>query len=266
MIKNLRNALLLMAAVAIALAIIFNEFLAYAAIFVGAMIIFYGLYYAFLRTKDAEIEELKSKLNEEESQLEKIRLENEELRHRKLNVSAIKQILDVGLYEIDTNFTRTWNEELVTDSGKTVQFIGALKVDLIAKYGVDLKEMRMKSVGDEVLIANLNLKSLSFTDLNYNWVIAEVLEHKKPYLGSRHRRTNTLLELEANKIKERLQRRTHEEVKQGPEELETLTAILKKQLIHSIALLLGTKDEQVKLVDEFDEEFETIEEIRKLQE
>jgi len=251
-----------MAAVAIALAIIFNEFLAYAAIFIGAMIIFYGLYYAFLRTKDAEIDELKSKLNEEESQLERIRRENEELRHRKLNVSAIKQILDVGLYEIDTNFTRTWNEEMTTTEGKIVQFIGALKVDLIAKYGVDLKEMKVRSRGDIVQIANLNLKSLSFTELDYHWVIAEVLEHKKPYLGSRHRRTNTMLELEANRIKERLQKRTHEEVKQGPEELETLTAILKKQLIHSIALLMGVKDNQIQLVESADSEFETIEELR----
>lgn len=265
MLKNLRNALLLMAVVAIALAVIFNEFLVYAAIFVGAMIIFYGLYYAFLRTKDAEIDQLKSKLNEEEHLLEKVQKENEELRHRKLNLSAIKQILDVGLYEIDTNFTRTWNEEMTTETGKIVQFIGALKVDLIAKYGVDLKEMKVKTIGDEVHIANLNLKSLSFTELDYDWVIAEVLEHKKPYLGSKHRRTNTMLELEANKIKQRLQKRTHEEVKQGPEELNTLTAILKKQLVHSIALLIGVKDEQIKLVENVDGEFETIEEIRRIE-
>ena len=265
MTKNLRNALLIMAGVAIALAIIFNEFLAYSAIFVGAMIVFYGLYHAFLRTKDDEIDQLKAKLDEEETQLQKIREENEELRHRKLNVSAVKQILDLGLFEVDTNFTRTWNEEIITETGKTVQFIGALKVDLIAKYGIDLKELKVKMKDDRVLIANLNLKSLSFSDLNYDWVIAEVLEHKKPYLGGRHRRTNTMLELEANRIKERLQKRTHEEVKQGPEELETMTKILKKQLVHSIALLFNVSDGQVKMVDEADDGFETIEELRKLE-
>jgi len=248
-----------MAGVAILLAIIFNEFLAYAAIFVGAMIIFYGLYHAFLRTKDAEIDDLKAKLNQEESQLEKVKEENQELRTRKLNVSAIRQILDVGLFEIDTNFTRTWNEEIETDMGKTVQFIGALKVNIIAKYGVDLNELRIKTEGEEVQIANMHLKSLAFTDLNYDWIISEVLEHKKPYLGGTHRRTNPILELEANKIKERLQKRTHEEVKQGPEELEAITAILKRQLTHSIALLLGIKDHQVKFVEGFDEEFKTIE-------
>ena len=259
MMKNLRNALLIMAGVAIALAIIFNEFLAYSAIFVGAMIVFYGLYYAFLKTKDAEIDDLKAKLNLEEGQLEKVKEENEELRTRKLNVSAIRQILDVGLFEIDTNFTRTWNEEINTDMGKTVQFIGALKVEIIAKYGVDLKDLRIKTEGDEVLIANMQLKSLSFTDLNYNWVISEVLEHKKPYLGGNHRRTNPILELEANKIKERLQKRTHEEVKQGPEELEAIASVLKRQLKHSIALLLGLKDESVRFVDNSDHEFKSLE-------
>lgn len=248
-----------MAGVAILLAIIFNEFLVYSAIFVAAMIVFYGLYYAFLKTKDAEIDSLKAKLNKEESHLEKIKEENEELRTRKLNVSAIKQILDVGLFEIDTNFTRTWNEEIDTEMGKTVQFIGALKIDIVAKYGVDLTQLRIKSVGDEVHIANMNLKSLSFSDLNYHWVISEVLEHKKPYLGGNHRRTNPMLELEANRIKERLQKRTHEEVKQGPEELEAITAILKKQLTHSVALLLGIRDDNVRFVDGFDEEFKTLE-------
>jgi len=259
MTKNLRNALLIMAGVAILLAIIFNEFLAYAAIFVGAMIIFYGLYHAFLRTKDAEIDDLRAKLNQEESQLEKVKEENDELRTRKLNVSAIRQILDVGLFEIDTNFTRTWNEEIQTDMDKTVQFIGALKVNIVAKYGVDLKELRIKTEGEEVLIANMNLKSLAFTDLNYDWVISEVLEHKKPYLGGNHRRTNPMLELEANRIKERLQKRTHEEVKQGPEELEAITSILKRQLTHSIALLLGIKDDKVRFVEGSNEDFKTLE-------
>ncbi|MGB6037159.1 MAG: hypothetical protein WBG42_12880, partial [Cryomorphaceae bacterium] len=62
-----------------------------------------------------------------------------------------------------------------------------------------------------------------------------------------------------NKIKERLQKRTHEEVKQGPEELEAITSILKKQLTHSIALLLGIRDNKVKFVEGFDEEFKSIE-------
>ncbi len=259
MIQNLRNALLLMAIVAIALAIIFNEFLVYAAIFVGAMIVFYGLYHAFLRTKDAEIESLRLQLEIEESQLSEIKNENSELRSRKLNLSAVKQILDVGLFEIDTNFTRTWNEEIEVDNQKTVQFIGALKVKITAKYGVDLKELKIKQTDSEVFIGNMNLKSLSFTDLDYDWVISEVLEHKKPYLGTSHRRTNPMLELEANKIKERLQKKIHEEVKNGPEELNTVIEILKKQLTHSVASLLGLQDKQVHFVQEIDQDFKALE-------
>src|SRR5690606_37195009 len=124
--KNLRNILIVMAAVAIFLAIIFNEFLGYSAIFIGAMLVFYALYSAFLRTKDAEIESLREKLQQDDAQLSKMKSENEELRNRKFNPSAIRQILDVGLFEVDTNFTPTWNEEQTTDQGKTIQFIGAL--------------------------------------------------------------------------------------------------------------------------------------------
>ena len=250
-----------MASVAILLAIIFNEFLAYSAIFVGAMVVFYTLYSAFIRTKDAEIQSLREKLEAEDAQLMKVRNENEELRNRKFNLSAIRQILDVGLFEVDTNFTRTWNEEQISDEGKTIQFIGALKVDLIAKYGVDLNELRIKYHNDEVLIANMNLKSLSFTDLNYDWIIAEVLEHKKPYLGGSHRRTNPLLQLEATKIKERLQKRVHEEVKLGPDELNTVIDILKKQLTHSVAAFLGIHDKKVRFVDQADETYKQLDGI-----
>lgn len=259
--KNLRNILIAMAAVALLIAIMFNEFLVYSVIFVGAMIVFYALYSAFIRTKDDEIESLRKKLEQEDAQLSKVRMENEELRSRKFNLSAIRQILDVGLFEVDTNFTRTWNEEQISDEGKTIQFIGALKVDLIAKYGVDLNELRIKYSNDEVLIANMNLKSLSFTDLNYDWIIAEVLEHKKPYLGGSHRRTNPLLQLEATKIKDRLQKRVHEEVKQGPDELNTVIDILKKQLTHSVAAFLGIHDKKVRFVDTADESFKQLDGI-----
>lgn len=258
MIKNLRNILIVMAAVAIGLAILFNEFLAYSAIFVGAMLVFYALYSAFLRNKEEEIATLKAKLNAEDGKLAKVQSENEELRSRKFNLSAIRQILDVGLFEVDTNFTRTWNEEVVTDEGKVVQFIGALRVDVIAKYGVDLTALRIKNEGNKVLIGNMHLKSLSFTDLKYEWVISEVLEHKKPYLGGTHRRTNPMLEVEANRIKERLQKRTHEEVKQGPEELNAMVNLLKKHLSHSIAAVLGIADKEVEFVESVDSSFAQI--------
>ncbi len=254
-----------MAVVAILLAILFNEFLAYCAIFIGAMIVFYALYSAFLRTKDQEIALLKQRLEDEDAALSKVKVENDELRSRKLNLSAIRQILDVGLFEVDTNFTRTWNEEQITDEGKTVQFIGALKIDLIAKYGVDLKELRIKYTDDEVLIANMNLKSLSFTDLNYDWIISEVLEHKTPYLGGSHRRTNSLLQIEATRIKDRLQKRIHEEVKQGPEELNAVIKILKKQLTHSLAAVLGLQDKKVRFVEESDAGFTQIEGLKLLE-
>ena len=115
-----------------------------------------------------------------------------------------------------------------------------------------------------MLIANMNLKSLSFTDLNYDWIIAEVLEHKKPYLGGSHRRTNPLLQLEASKIKERLQKRVHEEVKKGPDELNTVIDILKKQLTHSVAAFLGIHDKKVRFVDGFDESFKQLDGISQI--
>ncbi len=252
MIKQLRNTLLVLIGSALLLAIIFNEFIAYSAIFVSGLIVFYGLYYAFLKTKDDEIEQLKETLDSQVEANKAVLTENEDLRSRKLNISAVKQILDIGLFEIDSNFTRTWNEEMEITEGRSVQFIGALKVTLKAKYGIDLTDVNIERVDDHIEISNLHLKSLSFTDLQYDWVISELLEIKKPYLGKAHRRTDTLLELEATRIKERLQKRIHEEIKQGPEEYHAIIQILKTQLKHSVASVLGIQDKEVRFID-FDE-------------
>ena len=110
----------------------------------------------------------------------------------------------------------------------------------------------------ETKVIETTEQKTDYSDLDYDWVISEVLEHKKPYLGRSHRRTNTFLELEANKIKERLQKRTHEEVKNGPEALTAVIDVLKKQLTHSVASILGIEDKQVNFVSEVDKSFKAI--------
>ncbi len=262
--QKITTLILLIIIALVVVLLIFNDLLVYGIVVGAVALVAYVLYVGFIRAKALEIADLRDRLATDEAALEKVKQENEELRHRKLNLSAIRQILDVGLFEIDTNFTRTWNEELITDEGKNIQFIGALRVDVKARYGVDLTELRIKQTPTDVYIANMHLKSLSFNDLNYDWVISEVLELKKPYLGGSHRRTDAFLQLEAQKIKDRLQKRIHEEVKQGPEELNTVIEILKKQLSHSIAALLGLRDKNVHFVDKAEPDFQQLDSINLL--
>jgi hypothetical protein len=45
--------------------------------------------------------------------------------------------------EVNTNFTRVWNEKIEQDK-KKIRFLGALQVSIVAKYGLDLKDLQVK--------------------------------------------------------------------------------------------------------------------------
>ncbi len=51
---------------------------------------------------------------------------------------------------------------------------------IIAKYGIDIHELRIRYDRDrnEVQVANVKPKFLSFNDFDYEWKIAEVMEYK----------------------------------------------------------------------------------------
>ena len=129
--------------------------------------------------------------------------ENVELRNRKLNISEIKSVVDLGLMEVNTNFTRVWNEKSDHEN-KHIRFLGALQVSIVAKYGLDMKDLRVKfdPEKNELTVANIQPKFLSFSDLNFDWKIAEVLEYDVPLLGEKHWQTTKDLEALNGEFKE----------------------------------------------------------------
>ena len=88
-----------------------------------------------------------------------------------------------------------------------------------------------------------------------------MMEYKQPWMGSDHWRKSQQLDGLCNQIKEDLRNETHQQVKNGPEELEWLVNPMRKQLLHSIELLFGTTGKNVKIVERVDHTFKTIEEM-----
>jgi Ca2+/Na+ antiporter len=259
--NNLKVYLTLLAIIAIAVFLIMNKFLVYGIVLFGIVVLIFAIWQFFIKSKENEIAKLNSLLNNIEKKNNALQAENDELRNRKLNIAEIKNILDLGLTEINTNFTRTWNEQFEHGS-KTVHFIGALQVNVIAKYGIDLKELRIKhdKETNTLTVANINPKFLSFKDLNYSWKIAEIIEYRKPFIGSNHWRKSTELEGLGGQIKEDLRNRTHEEVKNGPEELNWIVDPMRKQITSTLELLLGIPGRTIKFVDDFDTAFKSLDE------
>ncbi len=261
LLKNSRMYLILFAIVLIGIVLISNEAIVYGLIFIGIAGIAGTLWELVIRTKEEKIGELQEQLKTNTSLISALQEENNELRTRRLNIAEVKDILDLGLLQVNTNFTRTWNDKF-EQGNKSLHFIGALQVKIIARYGIDLKELRLKynREKNEVLVANVNPRFLSFNDFDYEWKIAEVMEYKKPWIGSGQWRVSAELEGLVGQIKEDLRIKTHQEVKNGPEELEWVLDPLRKQIASTIQLLLGSPYRAVRVTDTWDESYATLDE------
>jgi hypothetical protein len=232
---------------------------------IGLTLLIYGMWKFVIRSKDDKISGLSEEIEKTNRLIVSLQNENNELRSRRLNISELRNILDLGLLQVNTSFTRTWNEKFEEDK-KSLHFIGALRVKIVARYGIDLKEVRIRfnPLKNEVEVAKLNPRLLSFNDFDYEWKIAELMEYTKPWFGSGQWRKSALLEGIAGQIKENLRTQTHQEVKNGPEELEWVMEPLRKQIAGTFEILLGSPYRTVKMVDSFDETFQSLEEFSKV--
>ncbi len=263
---NAKIYVFLFVIVLIGIILISNEAIIYGLIFIGIAGLAGTLWELALRNKEEKIGELSAQLKTTVTQVATLQEENEELRSRKLNIAEIKDIIDLGLMQVNTNFTRTWNDKF-EQGNKSLHFIGALQVKIIARYGIDLKELRIKHnrENNELTVANLNPKFLSFNDFDYEWKIAEVMEYKKPWIGSGNWRTSPELEGLVGQIKEELRMKTHQEVKNGPQELEWVLDPLKKQIASTIQLLAGPNYRTVRITDTYDDSFKALDESSNMQ-
>jgi hypothetical protein len=258
--KNLKIYLILAVVVVVSVLLILNKYAAYGILLLGAAAFIYLLWETVIRARDEKIAELAGRLDTTSRQMSNLQAENNELRSRRLNISELRNILDLGLLQVNSSFTRTWNDKF-DEGGRSLHFIGALQVRIVAKYGIDIHELRIKydREKNEVLVANVKPKFLSFNDFDYEWKIAEVMEYKKPWVGSGHWRKSPDLEGLAGNLKEELRVKTHQEVKQGPAEMEWVLEPLKKQITGTLEMLLGAPYRIVTIVEHADESFKKLE-------
>jgi len=260
--KNIKIYLTLIVIILIAVLLILNKFLAYGIILLGAGVLGFWFWHLFIKSKEDEISKLENKLENFNDKFKELEEENKELRSRKLNISEIDNILDLGLIEVDTNFTRTFNKEF-TKEDKEIKFLGAMRVDLKAKYGVSLKEIRFKydEKQNEIRIANAKPKFLSFGSRKITWPIEEILEVKKPWFGTNHWGTHPELDKIAGQIKEEYRVKVEEESDNGPEELEWILKPLEKQIEKAIHLMLRNFNGKIEMVDDYNDTYKSLDDF-----
>lgn len=237
-------------AVAIGVVLLFNKVLVAGLVTLGIGALILALWEFLLKQKEHEIDLLNSEIQRMKSENQALRQDVDELAGRKLNITEIHEILDLGLIEVDTSFKRTVNKSFRVDD-KHVQFIGVLNVDFVAKYGVDIRKLKYKvdEERQEISIANANPQFLSFSRRNCVWEIAEILEYNKPFFGAKRWNTNPKLDKLAAQIKEEIRMKTEKETENGPEELNWVLWPLRKHVEMALELILGAKGYKIRLTE-----------------
>ncbi|HDS06241.1 MAG TPA: hypothetical protein ENO05_01320 [Bacteroides sp.] len=248
--KKYRFYLFAGVAVAIGLVLLFNKVLVAGLVTLGIGALILALWEFLLKQKEHEIDLLNSEIQQMKSENQALRQDVDELTGRKLNITEIHEILDLGLIEVDTSFKRTVNKSFRVDD-KHVQFIGVLNVDFVAKYGVDIRKLKYKvdEERQEISIANANPQFLSFSRRNCVWEIAEILEYNKPFFGAKRWNTNPKLDKLAAQIKEEIRMKTEKETENGPEELNWVLWPLRKHVEMALELILGAKGYKIRLTE-----------------
>jgi hypothetical protein len=249
-IKHYRFYLIAGVFLVVAMVLLFNKTIVAGLIILGIAAFIFLLWELFLKEKEKQMDALNKEIQRIRSENSSLKEDIAELSSRRLNISEINGILDLGLIEVDTNFKRTVNREL-QEGEKTVLFIGVLHVDFVAKYGVDFRKLLFKVDEEmrEICIANANPQFLSFSKRNCTWEIAEILEYNKPFFGSNHWKTNPKLDKLANQIKEEIRIKTERETENGPSELGWIMKPLRKHVETAISLVVGIKGYNIRFTE-----------------
>ena len=234
----------------LAVLLLFNKVFIIGLIVLGLTAFLVLLWEFLLKEKMQQIDTLNEELLKVKAENQKLEQENEDYAKRKLNISEINTVLELGLFEVNTNFKRTVNQQF-NSKGKDVQFIGVINVDFIAKYGVDFHKLMFKidEENREIFIKNADPEFLSFTKRACTWEIAEILELNTPFFGSEHWKTNPRLDHIASKLKEEIRAQVEKDTENGPSELKWITEPLRHHVERALELIFGVKGYSIRFTE-----------------
>ncbi|MCB0800329.1 MAG: hypothetical protein KDB91_07490, partial [Bacteroidales bacterium] len=161
-------------------------------------------------------------------------------------------------------FKRTVNKtEQLND--REIRYIGSLGVSLKAKYGIDLKELRFKYLpeSDELIVANINPRFLSFGNRKLEWEFFETLEYRRqlPLTVKRWMTSDDLAE-RAEKLKEEIRLETEHSLESGPEEFAWIMEPIRENVENTIRIMFKGVTSNIRIAEMADNTFVPIEGIK----
>jgi hypothetical protein len=265
----IKRYLLVAAILLVAVILLANKLLVWGAAFLAAGLIILGIQQLILlNVKVSKFEDNISGLEEKNQGLSELNRklieENAFLRERHFQITQIKSILEMNLFEIDTSFRRTINKtELIND--REIRYIGSLAISLKAKYGIDLKELRFKYLpeSDELIVANINPRFLSFGNRKLEWEFFETLEYRRqlPVTVKRWMTSDDLGE-RAEKLKEEIRLQTEHSLESGPEEFSWIMEPIRENVENTIRIMFKGITGNIRIAEIADNSFVPLEGIK----
>jgi hypothetical protein len=266
---GIKQYLLVAAILLVAVILLANKLVIWGAVFIAAGLIVLGIQQLIqLNVKVSKFEDNITGLEEKNQSLakmnQKLIKENEFLKERNFQITQIKSILEMNLFEIDTRFKRTVNKtEQFND--REIRYIGSLGVSLKAKYGIDLKELRFKYMpeSDELIVANINPRFLSFGNRKLEWEFFETLEYRRqlPLTGKRWMTSNDLAE-KSEKLKEEIRLQTEHSLESGPEEFGWIMEPIRENVENTIRIMFKGICSNIRIAELADNSFVPLEGIK----
>ena len=266
---GIKRYLLVAGILLVAVILLANKLVVWGAVFIAAGLIVLGIQQLIqLNVKVSKFEDNISGLEEKNQGLakmnEKLMEENAFLKERHFQITQIKSILEMNLFEIDTRFKRTVNRtEMLND--REIRHMGSLGVSLKAKYGIDLKELRFKYLpeSDELIVANINPRFLSFGNRKLEWEFFETLEYRRqlPLTVKRWMTSDDLAE-KADKLKEEIRLETEHSLESGPEEFAWIMGPIRENVENTIRIMFRGVCSNIRIAELADNSFVPLEGIR----
>lgn len=266
---GIKRYLLVAAILLVAVILLANKLLVWGAAFLAAGLIILGIQQLIqLNVKVSRFEDNISGLEEKNQDLSelngKLMEENAFLRERHFQITQIKSILEMNLFEVDTSFKRTVNKTEMLNE-REIRYIGSLAITLKAKYGIDLKELRFKYLpeSDELIVANINPRFLSFGNRKLEWEFFETLEYRRqlPLTVKRWMTSDDLAE-KTEKLKEEIRLQTEHSLERGPEEFAWIMEPIRENVENTIRIMFKGICSNIRIAELADNSFVPLEGIK----
>lgn len=167
--------------VAVGVFLLLQQLTQYGICLILMALLLYLLWSAFVKPQQEKLIQSESVAAELSSQnqllhdeMQKMQSEIQELKHRRIEVNQFYKVFKLNLFEYDFNYTKAYERFLREDDGCILKFLGALRIEGRASYGIDFKEVRLKQIDSNRLEVYMPARINSVSISNSEWVFSEL--------------------------------------------------------------------------------------------